>query len=352
MGKTQKRPASTTTSAKLKKKEHCKKNCFKKKQQASNERKSAILGIKNLNTIREELRHRKSLPQFDNIPQVGTFPDPIEHSDWLILNHGTILITDAESLEPVFMVRFTPLSSLRQDPDTLATMQRLFQFHLTSIPLLNHIKINGGNRQAGGAGIIVGHGYRRGYDKGFKFGKYHARSNVQKDPKLFQQYLDMQEELKFVEGVYRDRFLDLSPTLFHILVTAAKETDIPNFAAPDIKSVINPFASNLFTSLNYASAPHVDGDFQDWVFGIFGTINCKNGLLVDKSDGYDGYGTYFCVIPYQVAVELDFCGVIEITWRGNRDEHMTTYGIISSNFGKIGSATQINNRLVSACIEL
>lgn len=149
--------------------------------------------------VMEIERERRDSYVIDDIPKAGTFPNRKKYPGWLLLNHGTIVITDKKTKEPVFIVRFTRLDKLREDTQEFDKLQRVFQFHMKSIPLLYPIKLNGAHKRAGGGGVIVGHGYRKGYEKGYLFGKYHPNYKIQQDPVKIQQWLQLQNTTRSSE---------------------------------------------------------------------------------------------------------------------------------------------------------
>jgi len=90
-----------------------------------------------------------------------------------------------------------------------------------------------------------------------------------------------------IEQIYKEELYNLSPMLYKTLVDTAITTGVPSFGQSNfVDEIIEPFASNLFTSMNYASAKHKDDDVQDWVFGVFGNVHKTSGDIVTKQDGY------------------------------------------------------------------
>jgi len=166
---------------KMKRNIRAKKYTSKKRNKEHNIRKTTLMPGESVKDILEIERERRTSFIIDDIPKAGTFPDREKYPAWLLLSHGTIIITDKETKEPVFVVRFTPLDKLRQDTQKFDKLQRVFHFHINSISLLYPIKVNGAHKRAGGGGVIVGHGYRKGYDKGYLFGKYHPNNRIQQN---------------------------------------------------------------------------------------------------------------------------------------------------------------------------
>jgi len=61
----------------------------------------------------------------------------------------------------------------------------------------------------------------------------------------------------------------------------------------------------------------------------------------------------FCNSSYQFATCLNECdGVVEMLWRGKDDVHFTKPGYCSKQFARVGSAVQINAKLVKQVVRV
>lgn len=150
-------------------------------------------------------RKRQECIFSEKMPDMGTFTQE-NYPDWLMLKHGTVIIADNDTNEPVFIAKFTPFTQLKNDLEAYNDLETVSKFTMKNMRLNYPLTLNSGWIKAGRRGKSVAFGYRVAMEQGWCYGRYMPNKAVQKNEMKLQEWAEQQRMLSDIEAIIKKRF--------------------------------------------------------------------------------------------------------------------------------------------------